>query len=425
MALDPTILQGIKLPSDYEAQRIKLGDAAVMAEHNQLKLDSEKKAVADQEMVSAIAKRHFNPETNEFDIDGFSSEYGTIDPVGAITMKAKYKEGVAEQRKKHFEAVGEELKFAKELLVGVKDQRTYDQALAIAKSRGVDTSTLPDVYVPDLIESMTYDVDTKYKELQALQKARDDERADEALANAQWSVQTIVGEDGVTPVLAKVNKVTGEVVPLAGPDGAPVGAIPKGTPAGTGKLSSKDREGLISGAKTASQLVDLIGRFDPSFGGKKVLGKLDVEIASRIPLSEKDRDYASFWKDMKGMDNVIRNSLFGGALTETERREWELATVTPDMDPKIIERNLKTRLRLYTIAMARTRDSLIAGGTNPDAVDAAIGSWAGTLDAAKARRGGVPAVKKTSAAGSSRAREIADLRAEGATDEEIAEIMGQ
>lgn len=67
-------------------------------------------------------------------------------------------------------------------------------------------------------------------------------------------------------------------------------------------------------------------------------------------------DRANWWQNYNEQANIIRNSLFGSALTLTEKAAFEAAMISPDMAPDVI----KTRLAQQAAAAQRAYQKIVA-----------------------------------------------------------------
>lgn len=82
---------------------------------------------------------------------------------------------------------------------------------------------------------------------------------------------------------------------------------------------------------------------------------------------------ASFWQEYDKYKNVVRNDLFGSALTSTEKAAFEKADINPGMDPKIIRQNLAVQKAAVTSALKKKASALIQAGFDPAPIAAAYG----------------------------------------------------
>jgi len=127
--------------------------------------------------------------------------------------------------------------------------------------------------------------------------------------------------------------------------------------------------GIYAGLKGAKD------SFKDDFGGNTLTGGLENTIQGAFGGfgTEGQRDW---WAQFKANDNVIRNKLFGAALTPSEQKAYEATTIAPSMDPGEIRRNLASRAAIVQKALARKTKFLRAQGYNGEAIDALAGEYA-------------------------------------------------
>ncbi len=113
-------------------------------------------------------------------------------------------------------------------------------------------------------------------------------------------------------------------------------------------------------------LTNAVGTFKDGFGGNMAGGieNLAQGVYSGIG-TEGQRDW---WAGFRSTDNVIRNGLFGSALTEHEKQAYEATTISPSMDPKEIRLNLVRRQGIIKDAVARKQRFLAAQGFSREAI---------------------------------------------------------
>lgn len=107
--------------------------------------------------------------------------------------------------------------------------------------------------------------------------------------------------------------------------------------------------------------------FKDDYGGHTIIGGLSNTMQSLIgtgPAGQRD-----WWADFNSTDNLIRNNLFGSALTETEKKAYEATTISPAMRPAEIKKNLTRRLAIVKGALNRQASFLKKNKYDPDAVD--------------------------------------------------------
>jgi hypothetical protein len=111
----------------------------------------------------------------------------------------------------------------------------------------------------------------------------------------------------------------------------------KNLPAGTvEKLTTKQT--------LAMDFADLLPAFKDKYGGAgfDTVGKLSNVIGKNQPLGmgEDLADQSNWWQNYNDKKNIIRNQLFGSALTKPEQEAFDAANITEGMSSKEIRRRL-------------------------------------------------------------------------------------
>lgn len=130
--------------------------------------------------------------------------------------------------------------------------------------------------------------------------------------------------------------------------------------------AAKSAETYVSQFATLANSLDT---FTDEFAGNTITGGLENTIQQRFS-GFGTPGQSQWWATFKGLDNQIRNDLFGSALTPTEKAAYAQTTIEPNMDPKIVRENLRTRLGIIQGALERRRDFLLKNGYKAEAVDA-------------------------------------------------------
>lgn len=155
------------------------------------------------------------------------------------------------------------------------------------------------------------------------------------------------------------------------PDGATKPAAATGRP-----LSAPTINKLTSDAEKAALLTRLSGSFNDNYAGNGIGGQIE-NIAGRMGwtggMTGATPGQAEWWQQYDRNKNVIRNELFGAALTPGEQAEFDKADINPNMSPKIIRENLATQHRVLEAGLRRQAQVWAAQGYNPDALRAATG----------------------------------------------------
>lgn len=130
---------------------------------------------------------------------------------------------------------------------------------------------------------------------------------------------------------------------------------------------------LTGDAEKLNTLTDLAGTFSDEYAGNVVGGSVE-SLAGRLGgerLGISTKGQSEWWQQYDRYKNVIRNELFGSALTPSEQAAFEAADITPNMDPKVVRSNLKRQTDLIERVLNRRASVWEAQGYNPGAVTAA------------------------------------------------------
>lgn len=153
----------------------------------------------------------------------------------------------------------------------------------------------------------------------------------------------------------------------------------KGKQFNAGEITKLSEEG---GKYT--NLANFNSTFQDRFAGYKLpgVGNAAMTVGRFVPgavsmmpgMNEADiRDGAQWWQGYDRYKNVVRNDLFGSALTATEQAAFERADIGPGMDPAQIRSNLTTQQNILKDAMKRKAGALIAGGYQAEPIARAYG----------------------------------------------------
>lgn len=131
------------------------------------------------------------------------------------------------------------------------------------------------------------------------------------------------------------------------------------------------------GGKLAN-LTSFIANFKPEFSGSvvKPLGEARNWVGRNLPEWAVDpaaAQGASWWQQYDRYKNVVRNELFGSALTVNEQAAFERADVNPGMSPKQVETNLAKQKEIAEVGIKRKANALITAGYDPKTIAAAYG----------------------------------------------------
>jgi len=84
-------------------------------------------------------------------------------------------------------------------------------------------------------------------------------------------------------------------------------------------------------------------------------------------------DQAAWWQDYQSRKNIVRNKLFGSALTHSEKPEFEAADINPGMTPEAIRTNLARQQMVARRAARKMATAYARQGYDRDAIEAALG----------------------------------------------------
>jgi len=112
--------------------------------------------------------------------------------------------------------------------------------------------------------------------------------------------------------------------------------------------------------------------WNPKYAGNTVTGGLETT-AQRL-LGTGTPGQAEWWSDFRTTDNLIRNSMFGSALTDNEKKAYEATTISESTDPKIAADRLNKRGNIITGALRRRARALVANGHDINAVREMFGN---------------------------------------------------
>lgn len=140
------------------------------------------------------------------------------------------------------------------------------------------------------------------------------------------------------------------------------------------KVSDKTLSDFSESGATLADIDNLSSRFKPDYAGKlfELTGEAQ-NIAGRKGLSPGFQDQASWWSDYAERRNVARNTLFGSAVTATEKAEFEKADISPGMDPKVIQQKLARQREIARSAAYKLAKAKELQGFDIEPIEAALG----------------------------------------------------
>jgi hypothetical protein len=143
-------------------------------------------------------------------------------------------------------------------------------------------------------------------------------------------------------------------------------------------MSISDITKLTEEGGKFSQVSGFVDTFKPEFAGYKsnVVGQAANLAGRNLPSSmvpESVSKGADWWQSYDRYKNVIRNDLFGSALTKTEKDAFEAADITPGMDPGTIKSNLARQKSIIENNIKNKAAAMIEAGYKPEVVAKSYG----------------------------------------------------
>lgn len=253
------------------------------------------------------------------------------------------------------------------------DRPSYDQAIRRATGQGAEERfTQPQMIAlrRDASNAARQEANGLEFDSEADRTAWINQRAQEMLS--EWGVPSVRAGAGFAA----------DAVPAAD-GGAGGGAAAPARPAEGGAarirprgpqrvLSDQSRRVLSEAGAQASAFQDLTNTFRDDYGGfvSDWMGEAANTVQRRLP-GEAPR--ADWWAQYQEQKNIIRNRLFGSALTATEKAEFDRAAISPGQSPETIRNNLERQRRAALSAARRLGLSLREAGYNRREIEAALG----------------------------------------------------
>lgn len=136
------------------------------------------------------------------------------------------------------------------------------------------------------------------------------------------------------------------------------------------KLTTQLLDDFRDKGGAVEQMVNLRASFKPEYAGKlPIAGELELALANMMPMSQEDREFALWWKGYQDRINVIRNELFGSALTDPERIEFEKAMISITTDPQLVMEYLEKAETLAKDKFLQEKSVVESQGWNATGVE--------------------------------------------------------
>ena len=144
------------------------------------------------------------------------------------------------------------------------------------------------------------------------------------------------------------------------------------------EMSITDISKLSEEGGKYAQVGGFTDSFEPRFAGYKssTVGDIANLAGRNLPAGVVGKDVAegaTWWQGYDRYKNVIRNDLYGSALTPSEQAAFEKADITPGMDPEQIKKNLVTQKEVVQNGLKRKANAMIASGYDPKVIAQSYG----------------------------------------------------
>ena len=131
---------------------------------------------------------------------------------------------------------------------------------------------------------------------------------------------------------------------------------------------------FTEGGAAISDLDALGTQFKPDFAGKYLQSIGEIQnAAGKKGILPQYSDQAKWWSDYQERKNVLRNNLFGSAVTKPELAEFLKADITEDTDPKLIQEKLAKQREAARRAAYKLANAKQLQGFDVAPIEAALG----------------------------------------------------
>lgn len=158
-------------------------------------------------------------------------------------------------------------------------------------------------------------------------------------------------------------------------------------------LSVGDIGKLTEEGTKAQNTIGFTDTFKPEYAGygSQTVGNLAMTAGRFLPnavLPQGTEQAATWWQQYDRQKNMVRNDLFGSALTKPELEAFEKADINPGMKPEVIQKNLAEQRRIIEASVKRKAATLVQSGYNAEAISSAFGMTPEQLGIAGMKKGG-------------------------------------
>lgn len=286
---------------------------------------------------------------------------GDFEGANQITQLMRQASDDALKKTERFHATLGNLALSVKSLPASQQPAAWAKAVQAAKGAGIDTSKYED---PSSIDTV---LAQSNKTLEAINQEAERRKVEGDQAIRREAILARPGAKAPSGYRATAQGNL-EFIPGGPADPTVKTKLPK-------PLNFRDTENLSKKGVQLENIERYGDSFKDEFAGYGRGGETTMWIARNLPIlaGPTTEGAATWWQDYDRYKNVVRNELFGSALTEGEQRAFESADITPNMDPKQIKANLLRQKEAAESALAKATGSMKASGYNPDAIEAAVG----------------------------------------------------
>lgn len=327
---------------------------------------SEDAQAAKMAQLAQIRSQFTNPQTGQVDRAGYQ---GALNMSGMGSEADADQAGQYEMQQKKLESTVKAIDFSSRILGAAADhpeyrQQAVDLVYQISESIG---GKKPDITADDPPEKFKYFAAQGLSYKDKLQMDFDMQKQKQAQGNFEATLNETKRAHDLTAQ-------NSGWVQTVGKDGLPVWTQGKyeGMPAVDNKTQVN-----INGRPLPATVIDKFtkaqsavemakgfeGSFKDEYAGQPIIGSA-ANAAGNV--FGDDSGQSSWWKNYQANKNETRNALFGGALTPTEKAEYDKQDISPGMEAGEVRKKLKRQSELAEVGYSRIVKNYGKGGFNTE-----------------------------------------------------------
>lgn len=129
-------------------------------------------------------------------------------------------------------------------------------------------------------------------------------------------------------------------------------------PAKKRDLTSGEVEKITGMDNSLGTQMRLMETFKPEYAGYGVKFAGDIANTIGSTFGGDKQSQAEWWAAHEANDNVARNALFGASLTAGEKAAWDKTSISPGMNPSMVENRMRERAALIDAKRKTTLENL-------------------------------------------------------------------